>query len=388
MASHSPDNSKDMAGKIIWLMCYISLGLALTLGNRPGSHYAHTQIRSSGHDHRLRNVDQSIVDTNINKKYSSESDSSSRFDEEPYDLPPDWSLYDDRHFTRDFIDNRLNDNSRDYINNNNNKGLVNKPTTSVMDNTDTHRELKSKERHSNHGSSDSNNNNKGGLRDSDEMSSGHSRSSGSGSGNSGSIRNQYDLNGRSMGRRDNLVEGRSSSLKSSSSVWSLEPNVVVDYPWKIQQANGGMRLPAGNTYARTLGKRNQVAGGRRKPVESRSTSQQGQPPPFLGSSIPEVAMGSMASQLMLRTARGNRQYDVPQIGKFLLSLYICTFIFTLSISYWSWFVEKIHFKVASKLLMRWFFNFMLGKFLFFKQKKIKLLFGCFIQDICGFINEI
>ncbi|XP_057323995.1 uncharacterized protein LOC130666761 [Microplitis mediator] len=305
-----------MAGKIIWLMCYISLGLALTLGNHPGSHYPHTQIRSSGHDHRLRNVDQSIDDAN--KKYSSESDSSSRFDEEPYDLPPDWNLYDDRHFTRDFIDNRLNDNSRDYINNNNNKnninkGLVNKLTASAMDNTDTHRDLKSKERHSNHGGSDSNNNNKRGLRDSDEMSSGHSRSSGSGSGNSGSIRNQYDLNGRSMERRDNLVGGRSSSLKSSSSVWSLEPNVVVDYPWKIQQANGDMRLPAGNTYARTLGKRNQVAGGRRKPVESRSTSQQGQPPPFLGSSIPEVAMGSMASQLMLRTARGNRQYDVPQI---------------------------------------------------------------------------
>ncbi|XP_044574531.1 putative uncharacterized protein DDB_G0285119 [Cotesia glomerata] len=298
-----------MAGQIVWLMCYMTLGLALTLGNRAGSHYHH--------NHRLRLGDQSIGAPN---KLSSESDSSFRFNEPVYDLSPGWNLYDQR----DFIDNSRGFNSNNN-NINNNKVLVNKLSSPVMENVDTRRDFSGPGRRLSHASASSNynnnknNDNKRGLGDSDELPSGHR---GSGSGNSASasasasIVNQYDLNGRSMERRvnsnnDNKLVGRT-PLKSSS-VWSLEPDVV-EYPWKVQQGNGDVSNRIGNNaYARTLGKRNQVAGGRRKPGESRSTGQQGQPPPFLGSSIPEVAMGSMASQLMLRTARGNRQYDVPQI---------------------------------------------------------------------------
>ncbi|CAD6221379.1 GSCOCG00005174001-RA-CDS [Cotesia congregata] len=290
-----------MAGQIIWLMCYITLGLALTLGNRAGSHYHH--------NHRLRLGDQSVGAPN---KLSSESDPSFRFNEPVYDLPPEWNLYDQR----DFIDNSRGFNSNNN-NINNNKALVNKLSSPLMENIDTRRDFSGPGRRlSSNYNNNKNNDNKRGLGDSDELPSGHR---GSGSGNSASasasIVNQYDLNGRSVERRvnDNKLVGRA-PLKSSS-VWSLEPDVV-EYPWKVQQGNGAGDVSnriGNNAYARTLGKRNQVAGGRRKPGESRSTGQQGQPPPFLGSSIPEVAMGSMASQLMLRTARGNRQYDVPQI---------------------------------------------------------------------------
>ncbi|XP_034940153.1 putative uncharacterized protein DDB_G0289263 [Chelonus insularis] len=302
-----------MTSQMIWLLGYVSLGLALTLGNRPSIHN-HAQIRS-GFDNRLRTNDQTINEkASIVAKKSSDSDSSYHYG--PYDLPPDWNIYQDHARSAVPDDNNNNgiNNPRGYSDT-----ILNDFSNTVLESIDSHRDLLNTQGQVNINNEESDNIGDDDDDDDDDddeariHNSRHSQSQQSSERilrsealNQNDLTNQYSLNERLIDSQNSLA----STSHKSSFLWSPEP---FGYPWKIQP-NVDTRSPLGNFYtSRTLGKRNQVAGTRRKSVDSRTTSQQGQHPSSFTSGIPEVSMGSMASQLMLRSARGNRQYDVPQI---------------------------------------------------------------------------
>lgn len=128
-----------MACQIIWLFGYLSLGLALTLGNRPSVHINQRPQVRSRYEHRPRNSDNEITAASTatmvlgKKDKSSELESSYRhgMDSVPYDLPPDWIVYDKN--TWDLPDKQepVVDNNREggYGNN----GIIDDFTSAVIE---------------------------------------------------------------------------------------------------------------------------------------------------------------------------------------------------------------------------------------------------------------
>ncbi|KAK0082405.1 hypothetical protein PV325_010475 [Microctonus aethiopoides] len=317
------------------LFTYVSLGLALTLGNRPGVHNQRGQFRSR-YDHRLKTFDRPIggsgaTATSIGKKEStSESDSSYRYTQEPepYDLPPDWNVYNDEN-TRDPPDNEL-DNLHGGMNNflldqftsemlntlNSNRHIMPNSGRNIIHNDEINSlskhliQQRQKQYNNNYKNNNNNNININKLSRSIDINNNDDLTS---------VKNHYyNLNGELNDEENELTTG---SHKSSSSLWSMEDK---DYPFRVDTMNE-MRYPSRTirAHARTIGKRNQATAGRRRMIDSRSststsTTQHQQQPggqsssPSLGPGV--SSPGGIASQFMLRAARGNRQYDVPQIG--------------------------------------------------------------------------
>lgn len=111
---------------------------------------------------------------------------------------------------------------------------------------------------------------------------------------------------------ENRFDGRSAVAKSSFKESGNPSEESTDLSRKVQGKGAGsssMNLEVD----KSLEKRNMATSGHREAPGAPSQPQQQLP------SLPGGA--SIASQFMLRSARGNRQYDVPQIGECKLIFY-------------------------------------------------------------------
>uniref|UniRef100_A0A0C9RUL4 Ndl_1 protein n=1 Tax=Fopius arisanus TaxID=64838 RepID=A0A0C9RUL4_9HYME len=290
---------RDMACHMIWLFGYVSLGLALTLGNRPVVHNQRLQVRSR-YDHRSRGSNDLPLVTNTNGAFGNNdridknSDMESyRFGVEsvPYDLPPDWLVYDRNpwNYDKDRVDNRRNGVYDD--------GVIDDFTSAVIETLYPRNDRLSGDYFDDRVD--------GTLKSVNDRTTVHDGTSD----NALPIDNQYDFMKKRMGRDE--VRGGSMTngvlpVKNSRStgdrgVWQNDDDAR-------RNDDGNVRMMGKRNYGSATGRRRSAGDSRGQTnlqVQGQSSS------PLSSSSGGNV--GGIASQFMLRASRGNRQYDVPQI---------------------------------------------------------------------------
>ncbi|XP_063993865.1 uncharacterized protein Jeb [Diachasmimorpha longicaudata] len=302
-----------MACQMIWLFGYVSLGLALTLGNRPSVHINQRPQVKSRYDHRSRTSDNELplastatVVIGKNDK-NTDIDSSYRFGMEsvPYDLPPDWLMYDKNAWNLPDKQDRLVG-SRNGIYDN---GVIDDFTSAVIETLYPH---KNNDKMSGDYFHDRIDDTLKSVNDRTSMYDGTSD-------NALPIDNHYDFMRKRILQRNSrnggltVIKGNGVLPMKTAPVWPLDN---VDEAWQVH-VDDDIRRSNDVAYARPMGKRNygSATGRRRSTSDTRSQTNlqvQSQSSSSVPSS-PGGTAGGMATQIMLRASRGNRQYDVPQI---------------------------------------------------------------------------